>query len=97
VRHISRFRSVDPAVMAHFHALAETGLTFIDTTLQGQKWLVGEGCCSIANIRCWGRMVVHSRRRPQHRPLVKPGGVANRLKALPSFALPYDLIPKKDA
>ena len=49
-------RSVDPAVMAHFHPLAETALTFIDRTLQDRTWLVGEAC-SIADIGCWGRMV----------------------------------------
>ncbi len=58
-------------------------------------WLVGDKC-TIADIGCWGRMV-----------FMAEGGfdIANwpyleawsrRLKAMPEFALPYDLIPSKD-
>ena len=56
VRHFSRFRAVDPAVMAHFRPLAEAALAFIDKALAGRNWLVGE-TCTIADIGCWGRMV----------------------------------------
>src|SRR5262249_7448502 len=96
VRHCSRFRSVDPAVMAHLRPLAEAALAFIDGALNGRQWLVGERC-TIADIGCWGRMV-----------FMAEGGIdisrwpnleawSKRLKAMPGFALPYDLIPKKDA
>ena len=62
---------------------------------RGREWLVGE-TCTIADIGCWGRMV-----------FMAEGGfdIANwpnllawseRLRAMPGFALPYDLIPKKD-
>jgi len=95
VRHYSRFRSVDPAVMAYFRPLAEDALTFVDRSLAGRDWLVGDRC-SIADIGCWGRMV-----------FMAEGGFAierwpnlhawsERLKAMPGFALPYDLTPKKD-
>ena len=56
VRHFSRFRTVDPAVMAHFRPLAEEALAFMDKSLEGRDWLVGEAC-TIADIGCWGRMV----------------------------------------
>src|SRR3954454_4111642 len=56
VRHFSRFRAVDPSVMAHFRPLAEAALTFMDRSLDGRDWLVGESC-TIADIGCWGRMV----------------------------------------
>jgi glutathione S-transferase len=96
VRHFSRFRTVDAAVMDHFRPLAEAALGFIDTALEGRTWLVGESC-TIADIGCWGRMV-----------FMAEGGLelgrwpnlmrwSDRLKAMPGFALPYDLIPKKDA
>ncbi|MGE0768297.1 MAG: glutathione S-transferase family protein [Hyphomicrobiaceae bacterium] len=96
VRHFSRFRTVDPAVMQHFLPQAEAALTFVDNALSGRRWLVGE-TCSIADIGCWGRMV-----------FMAEGGIdiaqwpnlvawSDRLKAMPGFALPYDLIPKKDA
>ena len=95
VRHFSRFRTVDPAVMAHLRPLAEAALDFMDQSLQVSAWLVGESC-TIADIGCWGRMV-----------FVAEGGMdiarwpnveawSRRLKAMPGFALPYDLIPKRD-
>jgi glutathione S-transferase len=95
VRHFSRFRAVDPAVMAHFRPLAEAALGFLDSTLEKREWLVGDGC-SIADIGCWGRMV-----------FMAEGGIdiarwpaveawSHRLAAMRGFALPYDLIPKKD-
>ena len=96
VRHFSRFRSVDPTVMAHFRPLAEAALGFIDKALMGRQWLVGEAC-TIADIGCWGRMV-----------FMAEGGIdiarwpsleawSRRLKGMPGFQLPYDLIPKKDS
>ena len=42
--------------MAYFRPPAEDALSFIDQTLAGRQWLVGE-TCSIADIGCWGRMV----------------------------------------
>ncbi|MGO8918271.1 MAG: glutathione S-transferase family protein [Stellaceae bacterium] len=95
VRHFSRFRAVEPAVMAHFRPLAEAALDVIDRALQGRDWLAGERC-SIADIGCWGRMV-----------FMAEGGIditrwphveawSLRLKSMPGFALPYDLIPKRD-
>jgi glutathione S-transferase len=96
VRHFSRFRTVDAAVMAHFRPLAEAALSFVDKSLQGRDWLVGN-TCTLADIGCWGRMV-----------FMKEGGMdiaqwpnivawSRRLADMPGFALPYDLIPKKDA
>lgn len=95
VRHFSRFRSVDPAVMAHFRPMAAAALDFIDRELAGREWLVG-GSCTIADIGCWGRMV-----------FMAEGGIdiagwpnvlawSGRLRAMPGFKLPYDLIPRKD-
>ena len=62
---------------------------------KGQPFLVGDEC-TIADIGCWGRMV-----------FMAEGGLdignwphlqawAARLKAMPGFGLPYDLIPSKD-
>lgn len=96
VRHFSRFRSVDAAVMDHFRPQAIAALTFIDDALADREWLVGDHC-TIADIGCWGRMV-----------FMAEGGIdiaqwpnlvrwSDQLKAMPGFALPYDLIPKKDA
>jgi len=96
VRHFHRFRAVEPAVMDFFKPPAEAALDFIDLSLKGRDWLVGDSC-TIADIGCFGRMV-----------FMKEGGMSldarpharawfERLMAMPGFALPYDLIPKKDA
>ena len=95
VRHYSRFREVHPEVMAYFRPEAEAALNFVDRSVKDREWLVG-GQCTIADIACWGRMV-----------FMAEGGLdinrwphllawSERLKAMPGFALPYDLIPKKD-
>jgi glutathione S-transferase len=95
VRHYSRFRTVDPAVMAYFRPPAEAALGFIDATLAGRQWLVGE-TCTIADIGCWGRMVFMAEGGFDIAAWPNLLAWSERLKAIPGFALPYDLIPKKD-
>ena len=96
VRHFSRFREVDAAVMAHFRPLAEGALSFIDKALEGREWLVGDAC-SIADIGCWGRMVFMAEGGFDITRWPSLVAWSHRLTAMPGFALPYDLIPKKDA
>jgi glutathione S-transferase len=95
VRHFSRFRTVDPAVMAHFRPLAEAALTFMDKALEGRDWLVGEAC-TIADIGCWGRMVFMAEGGMDIAGWPSVAAWSQRLREMPGFALPYDLIPKKD-
>jgi len=95
VRHYSRFRAVDPAVMAYYRPLAEDALGFIDRSLADRDWLVG-GACSIADIGCWGRMVFMAEGGLEIANWPNVVAWSERLKAMPGFALPYDLIPKKD-
>jgi len=95
VRHFSRFRAVDPAVMAHFRPLAEAALGFVDQSLEGRDWLVGEAC-TIADIGCWGRMVFMAEGGIDIAAWPRVEAWSRRLAAMPGFALPYDLIPKKD-
>lgn len=96
VRHFSRFRTVDKAVMDHFRPLAEAALSFVDTALAGRQWLVGESC-TIADIGCWGRMVFMAEGGLDIARWPNIEAWSRRLAAMPGFALPYDLIPKKDA
>jgi glutathione S-transferase len=95
VRHSARFKASHPEVIAEFRPKAEAALSFVDATLRDRDWLAGDRC-TIADIGCWGRMV-----------FMAEGGFdignwpylrawSERLKAMPSFALPYDLIPSKD-
>ena len=95
VRHYSRFRTVDPAVMAYFRPLAEASLSFADKALAGRHWLVGDAC-TIADIGCWGRMVFMAEGGIEIAKFPNVEAWSLRLKAMPGFALPYDLIPKKD-
>jgi glutathione S-transferase len=95
VRHYSRFRQVDPAVMAYFRPPAEAALTFVDKSLKGRDWLVGDSP-TIADIGCWGRMVFMAEGGMNIENWPHLLAWSNRLKAMEGFALPYDLIPSKD-
>lgn len=95
VRHYSRFRAVDPAVMDYFRPLAEAALSFIDDTLKDRPWLVGD-VPTIADIGCWGRMVFMAEGGMNIAQWPALEAWSHRLAALPGFALPYDLIPKRD-
>jgi len=95
VRHFSRFRAVDPAVMAHFRPLAEAALAFLDRALAGRDWLVGEAC-TIADIGCWGRMAFMAEGGFDIAAWPNLAAWSRRLAAMPGFAPSYELIPKKD-
>jgi glutathione S-transferase len=95
VRHYSRFRSVDPAVMAYFRPLAEAAIGFVDRALADRDWLVGEAP-TIADIGCWGRMVFMAEGGLDIARWPNVEAWSRRLAAMPGFALPYDLIPKRD-
>ena len=95
VRHAMRFRAVDPAVMAQFRPLADTALGFVDNWLNSREWLVGNRC-SIADIGCWGRMVFMAEGGFDIARWPHLQAWSRRLTAMPGFALPYDLIPKRD-
>jgi glutathione S-transferase len=95
VRHYSRFRAVDPAVMDYFRPLADAAIRFVDDSLQGKDWLVGN-TMTIADIGCWGRMVFMAEGGMDITGYPNVHAWSRRLAAQPGFALPYDLIPKKD-
>ena len=86
---------VAPEVIAEFRPKAEAALSFVDKTLKDREWLVGDGC-SIADIGCWGRMVFMAEGGFDIAGWPNLEAWSNRLKAMPGFALPYDLIPSKD-
>lgn len=95
VRHYHRFRAVDPAVMDYFRSHADGAVTFVDTALRGRNWLVGDSP-TIADIGCWGRMVFMAEGDINITRWPSVHAWSRRLAALPGFALPYELIPKKD-
>ena len=42
--------------MDYFRPLADAAVSFVDRSLNGRDWLVGDAL-TIADIGCWGRMV----------------------------------------
>ena len=95
VRHFSRFRTVDPAVMAHFRPLAEAALSFVDRHLadrDGWSAIAARSPISAAGAAwcSWREGSIDIAEWPNVEAW------SGRLKAMPGFALPYDLIPKKD-
>jgi glutathione S-transferase len=97
VRHFARFRpDVDRQIVDYFKPGAEAALDFIDRSLAGRQWLVGERC-TIADLGCFGRMVFMTEGGMSLEGRSNARAWWDRLTAMPGFALPYDLIPKKDA
>ena len=95
VRHSARFRASDPATIAEYRPRAEAALSFVDNTVKDQPFLVGD-YCTIADIGCWGRMVFMAEGGFDIGNWPNLAAWAGRLKAMPGFALPYELIPSKD-
>jgi len=96
VRHFARFRpDVDRQIVDYFKPGAEAALDFIDRSLAGRQWLVGERC-TIADIGCFGRMVFMAEGGMSLDSRPNAQAWRERLMAMKGFALPYDLIPKKD-
>ena len=97
VRHFARFRpDVPQQIVDYFRPGAEAALDFIDRALDGRRWLVGEQC-TIADLGCFGRLVFMAEGGMSLDKRPHAAAWRERLMAMPGFALPYDLIPKKDA
>jgi glutathione S-transferase len=97
VRHFARFRpDVPQQIVDYFRPQAEAALDFIDNALAGRQWLVGEHC-TIADLGCFGRLVFMAEGGMSLDKRPHAAAWRERIMAMPGFALPYDLIPKKDA
>ena len=97
VRHFARFRpDVPQQIVDYFRPGAEAALDFIDKALAGRQWLVGDHC-TIADLGCFGRLVFMAEGGMSLDKRPHAAAWRERIMAMPSFALPYDLIPKKDA
>ena len=70
-------------------------MSFVDKTVQNQPFLAGD-YCTIADIGCWGRMVFMAEGGFDITNWPHLEAWVGRLKAMPGFALPYELIPSKD-
>jgi glutathione S-transferase len=88
-------RRISPARGGRTFLCRRASQTFVDETVKDQPFLVGDNC-TIADIGCWGRMVFMSEGGFEIANWPYLEAWAGRLKAMPGFALPYDLIPSKD-
>jgi len=95
IRHSARFRKMHDEVIKEFQPRAEAALSFVDQTVKDQPWLTGDNC-TIADIGCWGRMVFMAEGGFEISNWPHLEAWSQRIKAMPGFALPYDLIPSKD-
>ena len=95
VRHSARFRASHPETIAEYRPRTEAALSFVDNAVKDQPFLVGDHC-TIADIGCWGRMVFMAEGGFDIDNWPHLAAWAGRLKAMPGFALPYELIPSKD-
>jgi len=87
---------VPQVIVDYFRPGAEAALDMVDRSLEGRKWLVGEHC-TIADLGCFGRMVFMAEGGLSLDKRPHAAAWRERIMAMPGFALPYDLIPKKDA
>lgn len=95
IRHSARFRKMHDEVIKEFRPRAEAALSFVDKTVTDRPFLVGDDP-TIADIGCWGRMVFMAEGGFEIANWPRLRAWSDRLKAMPGFALPYDLIPSKD-
>src|SRR5665213_3278069 len=95
IRHSVRFRKMHDEVLKEAQPRAENALSFIDKTVKEHGFLVGD-YPTIADIGCWGRMVFMHEGGFEISNWPHLEAWSKRIKAMPGFALPYDLIPSKD-
>src|SRR6202162_2478363 len=95
VRHSARFRKMHDEVIAEFRPRAEAALAFVDKTVADRKFLVDD-YPTIADIGSWGRTVFMAEGGFEMSTWPYLEAWAGRIKAMPGFGLPYDLIPSKD-
>ena len=94
---LPRFRAVDPAeIVDFFRPQAEAALDFIDRASEGRA-VAGRRPLHHRRHRLLGPHGVHGRGRHVARQRGRTRAAwRDRIMAMPGFALPYDLIPKKD-
>ena len=97
VRHFARFRpDVDKQIVDYFRPGAEAALDFIDKHLDRTP-MAGRRELHHRRHRLLGRMVFMAEGGMSLDSRPHAAAWRDRLMAMPGFALPYDLIPKKDA
>lgn len=96
LRFFRRFLRPEPAVQDWFEGFATNGLAVLDGLLEGRDWLVGSSA-TIADISCYAPIAQMGEAGLAESDWPNLVGWAGRLRALPGYAAPYDLLPEQDA
>ncbi|MEQ8345833.1 MAG: glutathione S-transferase family protein [Sneathiellaceae bacterium] len=96
LRFFRRFLRAEPAVQDWFEGFATNGLAVLDGLLEGRDWLVGTAP-TIADISCYAPIAQMDEAGLSEGDWPNLAAWAMRLRALPGYAAPYDLLPERDA
>lgn len=96
LRFFRRFLRPEPAVQDWFEGYATNGLATLDRLLAGRDWLVGLGP-TIADISCYAPVAQMDEAGLKEADWPNIAAWAGRIRALPGFAAPYDLLPQSHA
>ncbi len=94
-RFFTRFMRPDPAVADYFRAQADGGIQVIDDCLAGRDWLVGAGP-TIADLGCHACLAYADEANITLADWPNVAAWVGRIRALPGFQAPYDLLPQTD-
>lgn len=96
LRFFRRFLRAEPAVQDWFEGFATNGLATLDRLLEGRDWLVGSEP-TIADISCYAPVAQIDEAGLKEADWPNVTAWADRIRALPRFAAPYDLLPQGHA
>ena len=95
-RFFVRFMKPEPPIADYFRKAAEAGLTTLDAHLAKSPFLVGNEP-TIADIGCFGTIVHAAEANIDLGDWPQVNAWCERIRALPGFKPPYELLPKVDA
>ena len=96
LRFFRRFLRAEPAVQDWFEGFATNGLAVLDELLEGRDWLVGSGP-SIADFSCYAPIAQIDEAGLREADWPNIAAWTARVRDLPGYAAPYDLLPETSA
>ncbi|MFC3227214.1 glutathione S-transferase family protein [Marinibaculum pumilum] len=96
LRFFRRFLRAEPAVQDWFEGFATNGLAVLDELLDGRDWLVGSAP-TIADISCYAPVAQMDEAGLKEADWPNIAAWTARMRALPGYAAPYDLLPQHSA
>lgn len=96
LRFFRRFLRADPAVEDWFEQFGRNGLDVLDRLLAGREWLAGKGP-TVADLSCFAPVAQMDEAGLEEGDWPHIAAWAARVRALPGFLAPYDLLPQESA